>query len=131
MVDGLRAFHSVAYTKQLLGFELSEKEKQTLKGAEQDLVLTLPCSKRRSLYLAAHITHIIGWPVPRGRLLVRDLTEHATRPEFVYAHEWRVDDFVIWDNRATMHRGRPFDDTKYKRELVRTTSLDLPLPAAA
>ena len=62
---------------------------------------------------------------------MRELTEHATKPEFVYSHAWRVEDFVIWDNRATMHRGRPFDDTKYRRELVRTTTLDLPLPVAA
>jgi alpha-ketoglutarate-dependent 2,4-dichlorophenoxyacetate dioxygenase len=42
-----------------------------------------------------------------------------------------VGDLVIWDNRATMHRGKPFDDTKYRRELRRVTTLDIPEPAAA
>ncbi len=64
-------------------------------------------------------------PVPEGRLLLRDLIEHATQREFVYRHAWQVDDFVIWDNRATMHRGLAFDDTKYRRELRRVTTLDI------
>jgi alpha-ketoglutarate-dependent 2,4-dichlorophenoxyacetate dioxygenase len=57
--------------------------------------------------------------------------EHATQPEFVYRHSWRVGDLVIWDNRCTMHRARPFDDTKYRRELRRVTTLDIPEPALA
>jgi alpha-ketoglutarate-dependent 2,4-dichlorophenoxyacetate dioxygenase len=68
-------------------------------------------------------------PVPEGRALLRDLTEHATQREFVYQHEWRAGDLVIWDNRATMHRARPFADDKYRRELTRTTTLDIALPA--
>ena len=56
--------------------------------------------------------------------------EHAIQPQFVYAHEWRKGDLVIWDNLATMHRGRRFDDTQHRRELRRVTTLDLPLPAA-
>ena len=62
---------------------------------------------------------------PEGRLLLRDLTEHATQPEFVYRHVWRVGDLVIWDNRATMHRARAFDDLTYRRELRRVTTLDI------
>ena len=67
-------------------------------------------------------------PVPEARLLLRDLTEHATQRQFVYRHSWRVGDLVIWDNRATMHRGMPFDDKNYRRELRRVTTLDLPIP---
>ena len=84
---------------------------------------------RRSLYLASHASHIIGRQVPEGRMLLRDLTEHATQRQFVYCHVWRDGDFVIWDKRSTMHRGRPFDDRTYRRELRRTTTLDVPLPA--
>jgi len=73
--------------------------------------------------------HDSDWPVPEGRLLLRDLIEHATRPEFVYRHAWRVRDLVIWDNRATMHRALPFDDTKYRRELRRMTTLDIAGPS--
>jgi alpha-ketoglutarate-dependent 2,4-dichlorophenoxyacetate dioxygenase len=62
--------------------------------------------------------------VPDGRLLLRDLIEHATQPEFVHRHHWRVGDLMIWDNRCTMHRGRPYDDTRAARDLRRVTTQD-------
>ena len=126
-LEGLRVQHSIAYSRSTLGFEFSEKERETLKGAVHPLVRTLP-NGRKSLYLASHAASIIDWPVPEARLLLRDLTEHATQPQFVYRHSWRVGDLVIWDNRATMHRGMPFDDKKYRRELRRVTTLDIPIP---
>ena len=64
--------------------------------------------------------------LPDARLLIKDLLEHATQPEFVHNHAWRDNDLVIWDNRATMHRATPFDDQRYRRELRRVTTLDLP-----
>jgi len=124
-LEGLRVHHSIAYSRQTLGFEFSESEQDALRGAVQPLVRTIPRSKRRSLYLASHASRIVDWPVPEGRLLLRDLIEHATQPEFVYRHRWRVGDLVIWDNRATMHRARPFDDARYRRELRRVTTLDV------
>ena len=128
-LEGLRVHHSIAYSRQTLGFEFSESEQDALKGAIHPLIRTIPRSKRRSLYVASHASRIIDWPVPEGRLLLRELIEHATRPEFVYRHQWRVGDLVIWDNRATMHRARPFDDAKYRRELRRVTTLDVEQPA--
>jgi alpha-ketoglutarate-dependent 2,4-dichlorophenoxyacetate dioxygenase len=125
----LRVHHSIAYSRHVLGFEFSDEEKQRLRGADHPLVLTNPRSGRCSLYLASHAERVLDWPLPEGRLLLRDLIEHATQPEFVYQHVWREHDFVIWDNLATMHRARPFDDRKYRREMRRTTTLDLPLPA--
>jgi alpha-ketoglutarate-dependent 2,4-dichlorophenoxyacetate dioxygenase len=124
-LEGLRVHHSIAYSRQTLGFEFSKEEEDRLKGAVHPLVRTIPRSGRRSLYLASHASRIVDWPVAEGRLLLRDLTEHATRPEFVYRHSWRVGDLVIWDNRATMHRGRPFDDATQRRELRRVTTLDI------
>jgi len=124
-LEGLRVHHSIAYSRQTLGFEFSQGEQDALQGAIHPLVRTIPRSHRRSLYVASHASRIIDWPVPEGRLLLRDLIEHATQGEFVYRHSWRVGDLVIWDNRATMHRARPFDDTKYRRELRRVTTLDI------
>ena len=129
-LEGLRVHHSIAYSRQTLGFEFSETEQEALRGAVHPLVRTIPRSKRRSLYVASHASRIVDWPVPEGRLLLRELIEHATQPEFVYRHRWRVGDLVIWDNRATMHRARPFDDAKYRRELRRVTTLDVESPAA-
>jgi alpha-ketoglutarate-dependent 2,4-dichlorophenoxyacetate dioxygenase len=130
-LEGLRVHHSIAHSRQTLGFEFSREEAEILKGAIHPLVRTLPRSGRRSLYVASHASRIIDWPVPEGRLLLRDLIEHATQPEFVYRHSWRVGDLVIWDNRATMHRARRFDDAKHRRELRRVTTLDIPRPVSA
>ncbi len=128
-LEGLRVHHSIAHSRETLGFEFSTGEQEALKGAIHPLIRTIPRSQRRSLYLASHASRVIDWPVPEGRLLLRDLIEHATQREFVYRHSWRVGDFVIWDNRATMHRGRPFEDTTYRRELRRVTTLDIEQPA--
>jgi alpha-ketoglutarate-dependent 2,4-dichlorophenoxyacetate dioxygenase len=132
-LEGLQVHHSIAYSRQTLGFEFSPEEAERLAGAVHPLVRTLPGSGRKSLYVASHASTIVGWPVPEARLLLRDLIEHATQPQFRYRHAWRVGDLVIWDNRGTMHRGLAYDDTRYKRELRRVTTLDLPraTPVAA
>jgi len=130
-LEGLRVHHSIAYSRQTLGFEFSKDEEEALRGAVHPLVRTIPGSGRKSLYLASHPARVIDWPVPEGRLLLWELIEHATRPEFVYRHLWRVGDLVIWDNRATMHRARPFDDARYRRELRRVTTLDIAPPPGA
>ena len=127
-LEGLRVHHSIAHSRQTLGFEFSADEAEALRGAIHPLVRTLPRSKRRSLYVASHASCIIDWPVPEGQLLLKDLIEHATQREFVYRHAWRVGDLVIWDNRATMHRATPFDDARHRRELRRVTTLDIEQP---
>jgi len=129
-IEGLRVHHSIAYSRQTLGFEFSREEEDKLQGAIHPLVRTNPRNGRRSLYLASHASRIIDWPVPEGRLLLRDLIEHATQPQFVYRHVWRPADLVIWDNRATMHRARPFNDAQDRRELRRVTTLDIETPVA-
>jgi alpha-ketoglutarate-dependent 2,4-dichlorophenoxyacetate dioxygenase len=85
------------------------------------LVRTHPVTGRKSLYLSAHIGTIVGWPVPEARSFIRDLTEHATQPRFVHAHQWRVNDLVMWDNRTTMHRARRYRDLEDVRDLRRTS----------
>jgi alpha-ketoglutarate-dependent 2,4-dichlorophenoxyacetate dioxygenase len=127
--EGLRVHHSIAHSRQTLGFEFSPEEAERLRGVEQPLVRTNPVTGRRSLYLASHASRVVGWPVPEGRLLLRDLVEHATRREFVFSHSWREGDLVIWDNLATMHRATPFEDARYRRELRRVTTLDIPATA--
>lgn len=95
-----------------------------LPGVPQRLVRVHPGSKRKTLYLAVHASHIVDRPVPEGRLLLRDLIEFATQRSFVYSHVWRKGDLVIWDNRCTMHRGRPFDESE-TRDLRRVTTRDV------
>ena len=86
----------------------------------QRLVRTHPVSGRKSLYLSSHAGAIIGMPIAEARILLRDLTEHATQPAFVYAHTWRPWDLVMWDNRQMMHRARRYDETQ-PRDMRRTT----------
>ena len=124
-IENLRAHHSIAYSRQVLGFAFSPEEAAMLPGAVHPLVRTIPRSGRRSLYLASHANRIEGMGIPDGRLLIRELTEHATQREFVHRHRWRVGDLVIWDNRCTMHRATRFDDASQRRELRRVTTLDI------
>jgi alpha-ketoglutarate-dependent 2,4-dichlorophenoxyacetate dioxygenase len=130
-LERLSVHHSIAHSRQTLGFEFSKDEEEALRGAMHRLIRTIPGSGRRALYLASHASRIVEMPVPEGRLLLRDLVEHATQRQFVYRHAWRVGDLVIWDNRCTMHRATPFDDAKYRRELRRVTTLDVPVPVTA
>ena len=113
--------HSQIYSRQQLGFtDFTDEERERFAPVRQRLVRTHPSTGRRSLYLASHAGGIVGWPVPEARAFLRDLVEHATRREFVYAHRWHVNDLVMWDNRATMHRARPFPAHE-PRDMRRTT----------
>jgi alpha-ketoglutarate-dependent 2,4-dichlorophenoxyacetate dioxygenase len=124
-IEDLVALHDIAWSRAQLGFtELLFGEKDVLPPVPQRLVRVHPGSKRKTLYLAAHASAILGWPLPDGRLLLRELIEHATRRDFVYRHEWREGDLVIWDNRCTMHRGRAFDEREV-RDLRGVTTRDI------
>ena len=124
-VRPLVTHHSLLFSRALLGFSgFNEHERRQFEPVPQRLVRRHAGSGRLSLYLSAHIGRIEGWPVPEAMALVRDLTEHATQREFVYQHRWTVRDLVVWDNRCTMHRGRPYDDKAYARDMRRVTLSD-------
>ena len=121
-IENLICEHSLIYSRGTLGFDaLSEAEKRTFKPVRQSLVRTHPDSGRKSVYLSSHIGQIVGWPRPEAMCLIRDLTEQATQRELVYTHVWRQYDLVMWDNRQTMHRARPFNDVGEVRDMRRTT----------
>ncbi|HTB48013.1 MAG TPA: TauD/TfdA family dioxygenase [Acetobacteraceae bacterium] len=113
--------HSQLYSRAILGFtDFSDDERRRFAPVQQRLVRRHPSTGRRSLFLASHAGAILGWPVPEARAFLRDLVEHATQRRFVYAHVWRQWDLVVWDNRATMHRARPFKAEEV-RDMHRTT----------
>jgi alpha-ketoglutarate-dependent 2,4-dichlorophenoxyacetate dioxygenase len=124
-VEGLVAEHAIAYSRAKLGFAMSESEQQALPPVQQVLVRTNPASGRTSLYLASHAGRILGMTDQAGTALLEELTTFATQRQFVYSHRWRVNDLVMWDNRCTMHRGRPFDDQRWKRDAQRATVEDV------
>ena len=120
-VHDLICAHSQVFSRGILGFDdFTEAERLKWAPVRQRLVRRHPGSGRLSLYLASHAGGIEGWPVPEARAFLRDLTEHATQRQFVYAHVWKPWDLVMWDNRATMHRARRYDP-KEVRDMRRTT----------
>ena len=123
--DGLIVEHSIFRSRSRIGFaDFNDEIFKQLPPVRQVLVRHHPASCRTSFYLASHASHIIGWPVEEGRALIEELIAFSTQPQFVYQHRWTVGDLVIWDNRCTMHRGRPYDDTQ-RRVLHRTTVSDV------
>jgi alpha-ketoglutarate-dependent 2,4-dichlorophenoxyacetate dioxygenase len=125
-IEDLIAEHSIFHSRGQLGFtDYNEAERAALPSVSHRLVRVHPGSRRKTLYMGAHASHIVGWPMPEGRLLLRDLMEHATQREFVHRHHWRVGDLVVWDNRCTLHRGRAYDDATYPRDLRRVTTKDV------
>ena len=124
-VDGLEVEHYALHSRFMLGDDnYSEAQRNELPPVTWPLVRTHPGSNRKLLFIGVHASRIPSMTVAEGRMLLMDLLEHATQPQFVYRHEWEVNDLVIWDNRSTLHRGRRYD-LSARRELRRTTTLDL------
>jgi alpha-ketoglutarate-dependent 2,4-dichlorophenoxyacetate dioxygenase len=120
-IEELVCEHSLMYSRGSLGMlDYSDDERAMFRPVRQRLVRTHPVTGRKSLYLSSHAGGIIGMPMPEARILLKDLTEHATRPKFVYVHQWRVWDLVMWDNRQMMHRVRRYDEGQ-PRDMRRTT----------
>src|SRR5438067_4924760 len=120
-IEDLVCEHSLIYSREAIGFtDLTAEEIAAFRPVRQRLVQTHPATGRKSLFLSSHAGAIVGWTIPEARMFLRDLTEHATSPAFVYSHAWRPHDLVMWDNRATMHRARRFDRTEV-RDVRRTT----------
>ena len=119
-LDGLTCHHSIAYSRQTLGFEFSAEELEKLKGAYHPLVRTLPRAGRKSLYVASHASRVMEMSLPEGRLLLWELMQHAVQPQFVYAHKWRKGDLLLWDNRCSSHARTDFPSSE-RRLMLRTT----------
>ena len=120
-VHDLICLHSQIFSRGILGFDdFTDAERAKWAPVRQGLVRRHPNTGRLSLYLASHAGGIEGWPMPEARSFLRDLNEHATQRQFVYAHVWRPWDLVMWDNRVTMHRARRYDP-KEVRDMRRTT----------
>ena len=110
LVENLKAEHSIFYSRAKVGLtDFPEEALKLRPPVAHPLVRTHKVTGRKSLYLASHASHIIGWGHAKGRALLDRLTEHATQRQFVYAHEWKTGDMLIWDDSFTMHRSTPYD----------------------
>ena len=125
-IENLTAEHWLWHSRMLAGYpQPTEAERIAKPPAHHRLVQVHAGSGRKTLYIAAHASHIVGWPVEPGRALLRELIEFATQPEFTRSLSWKQrGDLVIWDNRCTMHRATAFEDTRYRRDMRRTTVLE-------
>lgn len=123
-LEGMICEHTQLFSRAKIGFaDWSEEERAKMAPVPQVLVRTHPGSGRKSLYLSSHAGLIRGMEEPEARMLLLDLMEFATQPQFVYTHHWTVGDLVMWDNRCTMHRAREYDESQV-RDLHRTTVSD-------
>ncbi len=130
-VADLTAVHYALHSRFLLGdTNYSEEQRKAIPPARWPLVQTDPRSGRKSLYVGIHVCEIEGMTLAEGRMLLMDLLEHATQRRFVYQHRWQVGDLVIWDNTASVHRGRYYDLAQ-RRELRRATTEEVHVSAEA
>ncbi len=121
-LESLVAEHSFVYSRGLIGYDqFTDAERAEVPPVPQAVVRTHPATGRKSLYVGSHASHIIGRPVEESRAFLLELLDFATQPRFVYRHAWRQHDLVMWDNRCVLHRGRPWDEQRYRRVMHRTT----------
>ncbi len=116
------AWHDYAHSRGKIAPQLaSERERTTMPPVCWRMRWVNPVNGRTSIYVASHTCAIEGMPKEAALALVDQLIADATRPEFTYVHRWQAGDVVMWDNRATLHRGRPWPDNLHPRHMVRTT----------
>ncbi len=120
-LDNAYAWHDYAHSRGKIAPHLaSERERSTMPAVCWRMRWRNPVNGRDALYIASHTCGIEGMDTAEALQLIDELTALATRPEHVYQHHWRNGDVVMWDNRATLHRGRPWplDEPRY---MIRTT----------
>jgi len=111
-------FHEMYYPH--LG-PLTEEQKKARPDVWHPIARRHPRSGWTSLYIGRWAYKIDGMADDEAQELIDYLKDFATRPEFIYRHKWKVGDALLWDNRCTQHCATPFDDTKYRRHMQRTT----------
>ncbi len=121
-LEGQVAVHSLAYSREKIAPNLVTDEwKKEIPPTPQVIVRTIPETGKKALYVGSYTTHIVDWPLEEGKALLKELYDWCTQPQFVYRHEWRAGDLLIYDNRLCLHRARPWEMDRYKRVLHRTT----------
>jgi len=120
--NGLIAIHDFYWSRRDINEQaFTEAERNAIPPVRHPLIRVHPETGRKAIYAGSHTREIEGMDFEESRELIDSLIEHATGSRFTYRHEWKVGDMVLWDNRAALHRGFAFDDTKVKRRLHRTT----------
>ena len=120
-LDGQRVVHSWEFSRANLGRTMSEAEKRDAPTTGHPLVRMHPDTGRKCLFMGIHASYLEGQPIEVGRARIEELEAHATQARFVYRHQWRPGDVLMWDNRCLLHRADAnFDAARYPRVLHRT-----------
>jgi alpha-ketoglutarate-dependent taurine dioxygenase len=109
--DGLTVVHSLEASQRMTTPEPSLEELETWRGrhpSQQQPLVWTHRSGRKSLVLGASADYVVGKSPEESAHILTELRDWATRPQFVYRHEWRIGDLLIWDNTGTMHRVEPY-----------------------
>ena len=120
-IEDLVVEYDLSYSRGLVGFEFTEKEKSFTPPVRHRMVRTNAGNGRKSVMIGVHAKGVVGWPEDESRALLDDLQARATRPENTYRHEWRRGDVIVWDNQAAIHRATEYDTVKHQRLMQRTT----------
>ena len=125
-LEGKRAVQSYAHFNRAYSVPTDEAQTAITQDIDHPVIRTHPYSGRKSLYVCAGMTtQIVGLARAESDELIAYLCDWCVRPEFVYRHEWRRGDALLWDNAATIHRRDPFDLSE-RRLMKRTTILPWP-----
>lgn len=117
----VKVVHSWELSRENIGRVMSEQEKRDAPDNAHPLVRTHPETGRKALFMGMHASHLEGMPMEDGRARIEALEEHATQERFIFRHNWREGDVLMWDNRCLLHHADGnFDTTKYPRVLHRT-----------
>ena len=121
-VENLQAEHSLARSREKIAPNLmSDDFLKDTPPAVQPVVRRIPETGDKALLVGSYAGRVVGWPDEKGLALLEKLLDWCTQPQFVYRHEWRANDIVVYDNRLCLHRGTLWDRERYKRILHRTT----------
>ncbi len=122
-LDAMQVRHSyeILHATRKWAKPLTEEEKRRFPDVVHPMVRTHPVSGRKAVYLGPNTSLPIGLAEAEGAALIDDLVAQTTRPEHVYAHQWRPGDLVVWDNHGMMHRATEYDRQRYRRLLYRVT----------
>jgi len=121
-IDSLKTvnvFQGSASTKKSARYSVSPRAIED-KPVVHPLVRTHPENGTKAIYMhQGKVEQFVGMSPQDSQALIEELLETAIRPEFVYRHEWRLGDLLIWDDRSTMHRAFADYDLNETRTLYR------------
>ncbi len=103
-----------------------EETKRLIPPIAQPVVRVHPETGRKALYIGEKVSRFVDMTEEESKPLIEYLCRHATRPRFVYRHQWRTNDIVLWDNRCTMHVALGDYEEGERRHLERTTVMGTP-----